>query len=129
MNLGGQSQNFPFYFFDSSADSPPAPYRLPVSGGSLGGAKPPPDGSMHSGKARGHVQVHILSEKLNLDLKLEHVSWQGQCASPSTRPWWAAGTASEWTGPSGGGFALPRPPPPLTGRRSRAGAGGRGRAV
>ena len=43
MNLGGQSQNFPFSFFHSSAPGPPAGDRLPVSGGGLGVAKPPPD--------------------------------------------------------------------------------------
>ena len=48
MNLGGQSQNFPFCFFHSSADRPPASDRLPVSEGGLGGAKPPPDSPVHS---------------------------------------------------------------------------------
>ena len=48
MNLGGQSQNFPFSFFHSSADRPPATAGLPVSRGGLGGAKPPPDSPVHS---------------------------------------------------------------------------------
>ena len=93
-------------------------------GGGLGG-EAPPDGRMHSesAKARGHVQVQILSEKLNLDLKLEHVSWQGQCTSPSTGPGRADQNASEWTGPSGG-LCPPSPQTPpdalAAGRRRAA---------
>ena len=52
MNLGGQSQNFPFSFFHSSADRPPAPYRLPVSGGGLGGASDSPVHSLAVPSAR-----------------------------------------------------------------------------
>ena len=41
MNLGGQSQNFPFSFFHSSEDNPPAACdRLPVSRGRSGGPCP-----------------------------------------------------------------------------------------
>ena len=81
---------------------------------------------MHSAKPGGDVQVQILSEKLNLDVKIERVSWEWQWASPSTGAGRADGTASEWTGLCGGGFAPPRLPPShwrtvAGGRRSRAG--------